>query len=49
VGAFAEGAWLSTYRFRLGAEPAEGRKLRRITLATDDAATQWTSRPNWPG
>jgi len=42
VGAFAEGAWLSTYRFRLGAEPADGRKLRRITLATDDAATRWT-------
>jgi leucyl aminopeptidase len=43
VGAFAEGAWLSTYRFRLGAEPAEARKLRRITLATDDAAARWTA------
>jgi leucyl aminopeptidase len=30
----AEGTWLATYSFRLGAEPAAARKLRRITLTT---------------
>ncbi len=37
---FAHGAWLSSYRFRLAAEPDDhASKLRRITLATDDAST----------
>jgi leucyl aminopeptidase len=33
--AFAEGAWLGTYKFRLAAEPTTGRKLRRITMVAD--------------
>jgi leucyl aminopeptidase len=37
AAAFAEGAWLASYRFRLSAEPPPARKLRRITLATGGA------------
>ncbi len=34
AGEFAVGAWLATYQYRLGAEPADKRKLRRLTLMT---------------
>ena len=34
AGEFALGAWLAMYRYRLGADSATGRRLRRITLAT---------------
>ncbi len=34
AGAFAEGAWLASYRYRLGADSGPERKLRRLTLAS---------------
>jgi leucyl aminopeptidase len=37
AGAFAEGAWLASYRFRLGSQPPPAPKLRKITLATGAA------------
>jgi leucyl aminopeptidase len=36
-GEFAVGAWLATYQYRLGAQPAAKRKLRRLTLMTFSA------------
>jgi leucyl aminopeptidase len=36
AGAFAEGAWLASYRFRLGApKERDQRRLRRVTLTAD--------------
>jgi leucyl aminopeptidase len=44
AGEFAIGAWLATYRFRLGAEPATKRTLRRITLLTLTEASAAAAR-----
>jgi leucyl aminopeptidase len=45
AGAFAEGAWLASYRFRLAAaDDPDQRRLRRVTLATGGDAVDAVAR-----